>query len=50
MSDDDAMSDAPDPGPLHDRRMLEALVCPVTHDTSGPSAKMSSLANSPLPA
>ena len=24
------MSEAPDPGPLHDRRMLEALVCPVT--------------------
>lgn len=24
------MSDALEPGPLHDRRMLEALVCPVT--------------------
>jgi len=24
------VSDAPEPGPLHDRRMLEALVCPVT--------------------
>jgi uncharacterized protein len=25
------MTDAPTPGPITDRRMLEALVCPVTH-------------------
>ena len=25
------MTDTPPPGPTTDRRMLEALVCPVTH-------------------
>ncbi len=25
------MTDSPPPGPTTDRRMLEALVCPVTH-------------------
>ena len=25
------MTDSPPPGPITDRRMLEVLVCPVTH-------------------
>jgi uncharacterized protein YbaR (Trm112 family) len=25
------MTDSPPPGPITDRRMLESLVCPVTH-------------------